>query len=199
MASKGARKHSHGGVVLNLPNRLTILRLLSIPLVVICLYFPGKLGSFLAALFFGMAFVTDMLDGFIARRYGEVTVFGKFLDPLADKVLVCITMIMLIPIGRIPAWMVMLIVARELAVTGLRSIAVGEGIVIQASTLGKYKTVFQSISIVALCLHYEYMSINFHTVGTILLWIALIFTLWSGWSYFVKFQHTVLKRDRVEK
>jgi len=199
LVSKGARKDSPGGVVLNLPNKLTILRLLSIPLVVICLHFPGRLGSFLAALFFGMAFITDILDGFLARRYGEVTVFGKFLDPLADKVLVCITMIMLIPMGRIPAWMVMLIIARELAVTGLRGIAVGEGIVIQASTMGKYKTLFQSIAIVGLCLHYEYMDIDFHSVGTVFLWIALILTLWSGWSYFRRFQNMVLRRDHTEK
>ena len=199
MVSKETGKNSRGGVVLNLPNRLTILRLMSIPLVVLCLHFPGRLGSFLAALFFGMAFITDILDGFYARRYGEVTVFGKFLDPLADKVLVCITMIMLIPMGRIPALMVMLIIARELAVTGLRSIAVGEGIVIQASTLGKYKTLFQAVAIVGLCLHYEYMNIHFHSVGIIFLWIALIFTLWSGWSYFRKFQKTVLKKDREAK
>ena len=173
----------------NLPNRLTIIRLVCIPLVVICLYFPGRLASFLAAIFVGMAFITDILDGFFARRYGAVTVLGKFLDPLADKILVSVTMIMLIPLGRIPAWVVILIVAREIAVTGLRSIAVGEGIVIQASELGKYKTIFQSTAIIGLCLHYEYFDVDFHAVAMIFLWAALILTLWSGWAYFRQFNN----------
>ena len=174
-------------VILNLPNSLSLLRLACLPVIILCLSYEGRLGSFLAALFFGMAFVTDFLDGNFARRYGAVTVVGKLLDPLADKILVIVTMIMLIPIGRIPAWVVMLIVVRELAVTGLRSIAVAEGVVIQASSLGKYKTVFQCSATIALCLHYEYLSIDLHAVGMALLWIALGFTVWSGWSYFRDF------------
>jgi CDP-diacylglycerol--glycerol-3-phosphate 3-phosphatidyltransferase len=171
-------------IILNLPNTLTLVRLISIPLVIICLSFRGRWGSFLAALFFGMAFITDVLDGYFARRYGAVTVLGKFLDPLVDKILVCVTMIMLIPLGRIPAWMVMLIVAREMAVTGLRGVAASQGIVIQASSLGKYKTVFQSTATILLCLHYEYFRVDFHLVGVAFLWVALILTLWSGWAYF---------------
>lgn len=174
--------------IANLPNALTGFRIACIPLVVICLQFPGKLAAFLAALFFGLASVTDFLDGFFARKYGNVTVLGKFLDPLADKILISVTMIALLPLGRIPMWMVMLIIAREMAVTGLRSIAVSEGIVIQAETLGKYKTIFQSVALVALCLHYTYIGFDFHWVGIILLWVALFFTLWSGWDYFRKFQ-----------
>jgi CDP-diacylglycerol--glycerol-3-phosphate 3-phosphatidyltransferase len=174
-------------IILNLPNTLTLVRLISIPLVILCLSFRGRWGSFLAALFFGMAFITDVLDGYFARRYDAVTVVGKFLDPLVDKILVCVTMIMLIPLGRIPAWMVMLIVAREMAVTGLRGIAVSQGIVIQASSLGKYKTVFQSTATILLCLHYEYFGVDFHLVGLLFLWVALILTLWSGWAYFSGF------------
>ena len=173
--------------VFNLPNSLTFSRVVCIPLVVICLAFPGRFGSFLAALFFGIAFVTDILDGFFARRYGAVTVLGKFLDPLADKILVSVTMIMLIPLGRIPAWIVILIVAREMAVTGLRSVAAKEGVVIQARTLGKYKTAFQAVATLSLCLHYEYFGIDLHLVGMILLWVALVLTLWSGWAYFHEF------------
>jgi len=168
----------------NLPNNLTIFRMVSIPVVVICLLFPGKLGSFLAAAFFGMAFITDILDGYFARKYGSITVLGKFLDPLADKILVSVTMIMLIPLDRIPTWVVILIIAREMAITGLRSIAVDEGIVIQASDWGKFKTIFQATALVGLCLHHEYFDINFHVVGMFFLWIALILTLWSGWAYF---------------
>ena len=168
----------------NLPNTLTVFRLVSIPVVVICLTFPGKWGSFLAAIFFGMAFITDILDGYFARKYGSITVLGKFLDPLADKILVSVTMIMLIPLGRIPTWIVILIIAREMAITGLRSIAVDEGIVIQAGKLGKFKTIFQATALSGLCLHYEYLDVNFNVVGMFFLWIALILTMWSGWAYF---------------
>jgi len=181
------KKHRPRDVVFNLPNSLTYFRLLCIPLVIFCLYFDGRWASFFAAFFFGMAFVTDILDGFFARKYGEVTVLGKFLDPLADKILVLLTLIMLISIGRVPAWMVMLIIAREIAVTGLRGIAVSEGIVIQASPLGKYKTIFQASATIALCLHYDYFTIDLHSVGMVLFWIALLLTLWSGWDYFKGF------------
>jgi len=175
------------GAALNLPNALSLLRLFAIPVILICLLFPGRLGSFLAALFFSLAFITDFLDGYLARKYGTVTALGKFLDPLADKILVCMTLIMLIPLDRTPAWMVVIIVAREIAVTGLRSAAVTEGIVIQASKLGKYKTFFQAMATIALCLHYEYLGIPFSAVGMVLLWFALILTLLSGWAYFRTF------------
>ena len=167
-----------------LPNHLTVLRLLLIPAVVTCLYFPGRTGSFLAALLFGLAAITDLLDGFYARRYRVVTPLGKFLDPLADKLLISVTMIMLITLDRIPAWVVMLIIARELAVTGLRGIAVMEGHIIEASVLGKYKTIFQSVALICLSLHYQYLQIDFHLVGMVFLWVALVLTLWSGWIYF---------------
>jgi len=172
----------------NLPNTLSIFRLACIPVVFLCLNFPGRFGSFLAALFIGLAFITDILDGFFARRYGAVTVVGKFLDPLADKILVSVTMIMLIPLGRIPVWMVIIIIIREIGVTGLRGIAVNEGIVIQARALGKYKTIFQAVALVGLCLNYSYLNINFHVVGMTFLWGALILTLWSGWDYFKRFK-----------
>ena len=172
-----------------MPNSLSLIRLACLPVIVLCLSYEGRLGSFLAALFFGMAFVTDFLDGYFARRYGAVTVIGKMLDPLADKILVLLTLIMLIPLGRIPAWMVMLIVVRELTITGLRSIAAAEGVIISASALGKYKTVFQCSATIALCLHYEYLGVDLHVVGMALVWIALVFTMWSGWSYLRDFYH----------
>jgi CDP-diacylglycerol--glycerol-3-phosphate 3-phosphatidyltransferase len=174
-------------IISKLPNILTGFRFLCIPIVIILLYFPGKLGSFLAAAFIGLAFITDILDGFFARKYGAVTVLGKFLDPLADKVLVSSVMIMLIPVERIPFLIVILIIIREMTVTGLRSVAVSEGIVIQASYLGKYKTIFQAVAILGLALHYEYLGVDFHSVGLIFLWAALVLTLWSGWDYFRQF------------
>lgn len=172
------------GQINNLPNTLSVIRLVLIPVIVICLYFPGRLGSFLAALFFGLAAITDLLDGFYARRHKKITSLGKFLDPLADKLLISATMIMLITLNRIPVWVVILIIAREMAVTGLRGIAVVEGIVIEASSLGKYKTIFQLVSLICLSLHYEYLGVDLHVVGMTFLWVALILTMWSGWSYF---------------
>lgn len=183
-------------VISNLPNTLSLFRMACIPIVVICLYFQGRWGSFLATLFLGMAFITDILDGFYARKYGAVTVLGKFLDPLADKILVSSTLIMLMALDRIPAWVVILIVARELAITGLRSIAVSEGVVIQASSLGKYKTIFQSVATLGLCLHYEYLKIDFHVVGMLFLWVALILTLWSGWAYLRQFNSVFFPENR---
>jgi len=103
-------------------------------------------------------------------------------------------MIMLIPLQRIPVWMVIVIIAREMAITGLRGIAVSEGIVIQASWLGKYKTIFQCVALVALCLHYSYFHINFHWVGMVVLWVALAFTVWSGWDYFSQFSREVFTK-----
>ena len=176
-----------GEIISNLPNKLTTFRLVCLPLVVIFLHFQGKWSSFLAALFIGMAFTTDILDGFFARKYGAVTVLGKFLDPLADKILVSVAMIMLIPLRGIPVLVVILIIARELAVTGLRSVAVNEGIVIQASQLGKFKTIFQAVAVLGLALHYEYFNVDFHAVGMFFLWAALVLTLWSGWAYFRQF------------
>ena len=182
----GAKRRNE--VILNLPNTLTFLRLLSVPVVVVCLYLPGRWGSFLAAFLFGAAFATDFLDGFFARKYQTVTVLGKLLDPVADKILVSITLIALVSLDRVPAWMVMFVIAREIAVTGLRGIAAVEGLVIHASSLGKYKTVFQAVAVASLSLHYEYFAIDFHEVGVVLFWIALVFTVWSGCAYFSGFR-----------
>ena len=112
-------KESFRKEALNLPNSLTFFRIACIPLVLLFLKISGKTGSFLAALLLALAFITDMLDGYLARRYASVTTLGKFLDPLADKILVSVSMIMLIPLGRIPVWMVIVIIAREMAVKGL--------------------------------------------------------------------------------
>ncbi len=195
MKDKRSKTPGFRGEILNLPNSLTFFRIACIPLVLLFLDISGKLGSFLAALLLTLAFVTDMLDGFFARRYESVTTLGKFLDPLADKILVSVTMIMLIPLERIPVWMVIVIIAREMAITGLRGIAVNEGIVIQASWLGKYKTIFQCVALVGLSLHYSYFGINFHLVGMMVLWMALALTVWSGWDYFSQFSREVFIKN----
>ena len=181
--------------VANLPNLLTGIRIACIPLVLFFLSLPGRLFSFLAGLFFALAFVTDVLDGHFARKYGSVTSLGKLLDPLADKLLVLATMIMLSPMGRIAAWMVIVILARELAVTGLRSIAAGQGVVIHSIGLGKYKTFLQCIALVGLCTHYTYFGFSFQAVGTVVLWAALAVTLLSGVVYFRKFRDILFGKD----
>jgi len=177
--------------IFNLPNSLTLFRVACIPVLVFLLFFPNKPTSFLAALVFGLASISDLLDGFLARRQQLVTTFGKFLDPLADKLVVSAALIMLIPLGRAPAWMVVVIVGRELAITGLRSMAVSEGKVISADELGKKKMVFQIVAILGLLLHYEYLGINFHAVGMFFLWLAVALTLWSGFNYFRRFWHVL--------
>jgi CDP-diacylglycerol--glycerol-3-phosphate 3-phosphatidyltransferase len=181
MSSKGTKS------IFNLPNSLTLFRVACIPVLVFLLFFPHKPTSFLAALVFALASISDLLDGFLARRQQLVTTFGKFLDPLADKLIVSSALIMLVPLGRAPAWMVVVIVGRELAITGLRSMAVSEGKVISADELGKKKMVFQIVAILGLLLHYEYFGINFHAVGMSFLWLAVILTLWSGINYFRRF------------
>jgi CDP-diacylglycerol--glycerol-3-phosphate 3-phosphatidyltransferase len=181
MSAKGTKS------IFNLPNSLTLFRVACIPVLVLLLFFPHKATSFLAALVFALASISDLLDGFLARRQQLVTTFGKFLDPLADKLIVTTALIMLIPLGRAPAWMVVVIVGRELAITGLRSMAVSEGKVISADELGKKKMVFQIVAILGLLLHYEYFGINLHAVGMFFLWLAVILTLWSGFNYFRRF------------
>jgi CDP-diacylglycerol--glycerol-3-phosphate 3-phosphatidyltransferase len=188
-------KGQQRATIRNIPNLLTALRIFSIPLVIFFLTSPGPLASFLAALVFGIASCTDILDGYLARQQKAETAIGKLLDPMADKLLILSGMIMLIPLDRIPAWMVVLIIGREVAITGLRGIASAEGVVIAASRLGKAKMILQSLSLGGLMLHYEYLGINFHILGTILLWIALIITLWSGIDYFWKFYQGVMKKE----
>jgi len=183
--------------IFNLPNSLTLFRIACIPVLVLLLFFPHKATSFLAALVFGLASLSDLLDGFLARRQQLVTTFGKFLDPLADKLVVSAALIMLIPLGRAPAWMVVVIVGRELAITGLRSMALSEGKVISADELGKKKMVFQIVAILGLLLHYEYFGINFHAIGMFFLWLAVVLTLWSGINYFRRFWD-VLEENEIK-
>jgi len=183
--------------LLNLPNLLTLGRIACIPLLVVLLLFEGRETSFAATVIFSLAAITDWLDGYLARKWQVVTVLGKFLDPLADKLIVMAALIMLIPHGRVPAWAVFLLLAREIIITGLRSIASSEGIVIAASNLGKYKTILQMVAIVALLLHYDYywffgvrsewLHVSTHRIGLVYFYFALVLTLWSGVDYLAKF------------
>lgn len=171
----------------NLPNSLTVIRIGMAPVLVVMLLSPGETLSVVSAVVFALVCLTDWLDGYLARKNGITTPLGMFLDPLADKLLITTAFIMLIPLGRIPAWVVAIIMSREMAVTGLRAIASNMGVVISASSLGKYKTIAQIVSLVPLIVHYRFMSIDFHYLGMLLLVPAFILTIWSGIDYFVRF------------
>jgi len=163
------------------------MRIAVIPVIVCLLFFPGKVPSFLAAFLYLLAALTDIVDGYLARKMKIVTRLGRFLDPLADKLLLTSALIMLIGLHRAPTWIVTLIIGREIAVTGLRGIAATENIIISASRLGKYKALSQSIAANLLILHYDYFSLPIHLIGMVFLWIALAMTLWSGVDYFCRF------------
>ncbi|MGD9733431.1 MAG: CDP-diacylglycerol--glycerol-3-phosphate 3-phosphatidyltransferase [Desulfamplus sp.] len=173
------------------PNFMTLSRIAAVPILVVLMMYPGKLTLFIAALVFSLASITDYFDGYFARKYGLVSNLGKILDPLADKLLVSSAFIMLVSLNFIPAWIACLIIGRELAVTGLRCVIIEYGQDVSASWLGKYKTGFQIASIIPLLIHYPYLGINFDAIGYILLYGALIFTLWSGADYFIKFRKLV--------
>lgn len=189
--------------ILNLPNILTLLRIAAIPLLVVLLLSPSREAGFWAAALFALASITDWLDGYLARRMGIETVFGKFLDPIADKLIVMAALIMLLPFNRVPAWMVLIILGREIIITGLRGVASTEGLVIPASNLGKFKTIFQIVAILGLLLHYDYrwffsvdlpiLTVNMHNIGMFYLWIATIITIWSGIDYLAKFSKVIAR------
>jgi CDP-diacylglycerol--glycerol-3-phosphate 3-phosphatidyltransferase len=182
--------------VMNLPNILTFFRVSLIPVLVVLLLDPGPRESILAALTFFLACWTDFLDGHLARRRGVTTTLGQLLDPLADKLIVMSALVMLAASGsepRVPGWIVVLIVGRELAVTGLRAIAVGEGIVLAADELGKYKMIFQMFALHGLLLHHRFLGVDFHTAGMYFLWISLVLSLWSAVDYHVRVIRAALR------
>ena len=173
--------------IFNLPNTITLARISVVPFLFILLMSPGPFWSLVLAALFILASLTDVLDGFIARKYNMITTMGKFLDPLADKLIVNSAMILMIPIGRIDAWIVVIIIMRDLIVDSIRSIASSEGIYIQASVIGKQKTLAQIIAVTALMIHYPFLGLDAHFVGTIVLYVALLLTIYSGMDYFIKF------------
>jgi CDP-diacylglycerol--glycerol-3-phosphate 3-phosphatidyltransferase len=186
---------------MNLPNKITISRIFLIPIFLLITLVPFKWGTmnllgtdlpvthFVGALIFILAATTDWIDGYYARKYDLVTNMGKFLDPLADKLLVSAALIVLVELGFAPSWIVIIIISREFAVTGLRLLLAGEGEVVAANMLGKVKTWAQIIAISSLLLHniiFAWIPFRFDLLA---LWIALFFTIWSGWDYFVKNTH----------
>lgn len=197
--------------LINIANIFTGLRILLVPIILFLLWLinpetkevnwleckaPSPVGlnfaySISAAILFIVASLTDLVDGYLARKYQIITNLGKLLDPLADKILVLGAMVMLVELGRLPAWMVVIILARELAITSLRSIAGADGVVISATKLGKYKTLFQVISLSFIIIYYPLrvgdFVLNLYAVGLFFFVVALFFTLWSGYDYFKNF------------
>ncbi len=185
-----------------LPNLLSLSRIFLIPLIVVLFEIirytePDNIVrlqwlSFITTLIFAIGGLTDYFDGYFARKHkGGVTNLGKLIDPISDKLLIVTTLIMLVSINRLYAWIVVLIVGREIAVTGLRTVSASAGVIIPASVEGKYKTNFQISAIIGLLVHYTYWGINFQRVGMLFIWIALFITIWSGINYFKKFAKTL--------
>ena len=167
---------------MNWSNRLSILRVLCIPVIILLMSLPGNAAKWAAVIVFALASLTDYLDGHLARKNGWITDFGKFIDPVADKLLVLSTLIMLVQFGTVPGWMVVLILARELSVDGLRLVAMTKGEVIAAGKLGKIKT-FSQMILILLALVFRRPVFTFVPTMILSVWVGVI-TLWSGVDYF---------------
>lgn len=178
---------------MNLPNALTVGRIFLVPLLVVVLLtkFEGRviLGvrkELVGAAIFGLASLTDFLDGYLARRRKQITTLGQLMDPLADKLLITAALVSLVQLDLAPAWMVAVILGREFAVTVLRSIAHGRGVIIAASPLGKFKMIAEVVAILALILGQDHLQ-QFYVIGTVALWVALVTATISGVDYYRKF------------
>jgi CDP-diacylglycerol--glycerol-3-phosphate 3-phosphatidyltransferase len=188
---------------LNLPNLITLTRIALIPVFLWFTYYESRVDSFIAAMVYAVTSATDFLDGWVARRKNLVTVIGKFLDPLADKLIVMAALVMLVHLGRVQAWVVIVVMAREFIVTGLRTIAMSEGIVIAAGQEGKYKTALQLIAITFLLLHYTYpidawlftFELDANRVGTWILYLSMLFSVLSAVLYFRSFVRAVYEDE----
>ena len=180
--------------VRHLPNLITAVRFLLTALLAVLLMFEQTTSmGFLCWLIFTIAACSDWVDGYLARRYEAVTVLGKLMDPLADKILVTTALIMLIPLGRLPAWVALVILSREMLVTGLRGVASSSGVVVAASNLGKIKSIMQYIGLGTLIFPLGLLPIPFlHQIGLALVYLALVLTVWSGLDYFYKLRRVFL-------
>lgn len=181
---------------MNLANKITILRVFLIPIFIIMLYLDIDNNHIYAAIIFAIASITDALDGYIARSQNLITNFGKFIDPLADKMLVSTALILLVELGKIPGWIVVIIIAREFTITGFRVLAASEGITIAASPWGKIKTITQIFAIILILLNnFPFNSLNV-PIDNIMLYLSLIFTIISGFDYLNKNMRNLNLKDR---
>ncbi|MBI5135885.1 MAG: CDP-diacylglycerol--glycerol-3-phosphate 3-phosphatidyltransferase [Nitrospirae bacterium] len=180
---------------LNLPNTITLGRILLIPLFVFLAYEPGPWRSFWAAVVFLIAALTDLLDGYLARKHNQVTALGKLLDPVADKLLTLAGFVMLVDQGLAAAWIVIIILGREVAITGLRAIAAAEGLVMPADEWGKWKTVTQITAIIMLILGWRFWIFDVGVIGTWVLWVSTVLAVYSGARYGVAYLNAVRERQ----
>jgi CDP-diacylglycerol---glycerol-3-phosphate 3-phosphatidyltransferase len=180
--------------ILTLPNLLTGYRFLVVPFLLYLLQPDmGAMVGMAAFVLYLSAALTDLADGYIARRRKIETALGKLIDPLADKVLVAAALILLIPMDRVPAWVALVILARELMITGLRGVAAAAGVVVGASKLGKYKSVLQYTALCVLIYPEELSFIpHLHDIGTLILYVSVVLTIWSGIQYFFRFKRVYL-------
>lgn len=185
-AARGSRSR---GASLNLPNKLTLARIFLVPFIIVFLIAGETVPNYTAGVIFLAAVLTDWLDGKIARSTQQVTTLGKLLDPIADKLLISTALIALVQIGRAPAWMVVLFVGRELAITGLRTIAASQGVVIPASDFGKYKMFAEVAAVTLLILDWppRLGNASMPSPGLLCLWAAMVLSIVSGISYFLRF------------
>ena len=186
-------------MTLNLANMLTLARIFAVPVIVVLLYLERSLHSVLLAYtssaVFIVASLTDMADGYVARRQNIITNLGKFLDPLADKLLISSVLIMLVELGWVDAWIVVVIICREIAVTGMRGVAADKGVVIAADRYGKMKTIAQSLALVPLLVHYPLFGFDPVPLGLFVLYIALALTVFSGGNYLYSFYKNWLQAE----
>jgi CDP-diacylglycerol--glycerol-3-phosphate 3-phosphatidyltransferase len=171
----------------NIPNAITVARIAAIPLILVVLAEDTVVRSWVAGWIFIFAILGDWLDGYLARRMNLQSTLGAFLDPLADKLIVCSVLIMLVTLDRVEDWLVALLICREIAISSLRAVAASEGLIIAASKWGKFKTAFQGTSLALLCLHYPVWGVSLQRVGYGLLLVATLFALSSAWNYFASF------------
>ncbi len=171
---------------MNLPNKLTVARVCMVPLFMVALLINTETSRIVATILFALASLTDMLDGQIARKYNLITNFGKLMDPLADKILTAAAMVCLVQLGDLAAWIVVIVLFREYAITGLRSVAASENIVIAAGIWGKVKTVCQMFALMLLMLKPQIVALCGVDLGLLLMYVALILTVYSGVDYVVK-------------
>ncbi|MBI4641791.1 MAG: CDP-diacylglycerol--glycerol-3-phosphate 3-phosphatidyltransferase [Candidatus Tectomicrobia bacterium] len=172
---------------MNLPNKVTLVRIFLVPLITGFLISPSPVSSFIAACIFSLASFTDWLDGHLARQREETTLLGKLLDPIADKLLITSALIPLVALDRAPAWMVVIIIGREFAVTGLRAVIAAKSVIIAASPLGKYKMISEIVAVLFLILDWKTSLIDLNALGFLALWVAMILGLTSAIDYFTKF------------
>ncbi len=172
---------------MNLPIGLTITRIVAVPLLIVFLISSSRVHAAIAAAIFILASLTDYFDGFFARRRNQVTTLGTLLDPIADKLLVAAALVSLLQIDKVAAWIVVVIIGRELAVTGLRAVAAGVGVIVPASRLAKWKTVSQYVAVTMLIIEKSVEAPSFHVAATAVLWLALGLTIVSAVDYFYRF------------